>query len=501
MSMPSSTHGYHPLKATGFSAASPSSASRAGHRYTPTIDFSPTPLSASSHHASANPWSTYAFDNEPDDDLHALRPGEKDRGCHGIDWRGAINLLFLFGVLGGILMLFAGYPLLRHYLHNTHSYVNLNSSGQVASLPNLRQLIDPDTPASAYHWTSPASHYQYDLVFSDEFELDGRTFYPGDDPFWEAVDIWYGATGDYEWYSPEQVNTSQGALTIALIQKDSHNLNFQSGMLQSWNKFCFQGGYLVMSAKLPGTSTQRGWWPGLWTMGNLGRPGYLGSTEGAWPYSYDSCNWGTLANQTNPQGTGPLAALNAHGAYSYQYDNKLSFLPGQRMSACTCPGEDHPGPHVGVGRSAPEIDLAEVQNQASGGRVSQSMQTAPFDASYWWHNATAELYNDTTINSYTGSVWQEAVSGVAVVPDEAYHDDPAAQYTEFAIEYEPDFDGDGANGFITWYVGKDSPTWTAPASTMQANSAANITQRLIPREPMTIVMNLGMCPHRPHQHS
>ena len=32
------------------------------------------------------------------------------------------------------------------------------------------------------------------LVFSDEFNQDGRTFYPGDDPFWEAVDLQYWAT-------------------------------------------------------------------------------------------------------------------------------------------------------------------------------------------------------------------------------------------------------------------------------------------------------------------
>lgn len=36
------------------------------------------------------------------------------------------------------------------------------------------------------------------LVFSDEFNVDGRTFYDGDDPYFQAVDIWYGATQDLE---------------------------------------------------------------------------------------------------------------------------------------------------------------------------------------------------------------------------------------------------------------------------------------------------------------
>lgn len=36
------------------------------------------------------------------------------------------------------------------------------------------------------------------LVFSDEFNTDGRSFYDGDDPYFQAVDIWYGATQDLE---------------------------------------------------------------------------------------------------------------------------------------------------------------------------------------------------------------------------------------------------------------------------------------------------------------
>lgn len=36
----------------------------------------------------------------------------------------------------------------------------------------------------------------YHLVFSDEFEVDGRSFFPGDDPYWEAVDLHYWGTGD-----------------------------------------------------------------------------------------------------------------------------------------------------------------------------------------------------------------------------------------------------------------------------------------------------------------
>lgn len=81
-------------------------------------------------------------------------------------------------------------------------------------------------------------------------------------------------------------------------------------MLQSWNQLCFQySAYIEVRLSLPGSPDVSGFWPGVWTMGNLGRPGYGATTEGTWPYTYDSCNLGVLKNQTNMAGTGPDAAL------------------------------------------------------------------------------------------------------------------------------------------------------------------------------------------------
>lgn len=56
----------------------------------------------------------------------------------------------------------------------------------------LHSLIDKDTPKSVYtkpSWNDRSVEMQ--LVFSDEFNVDNRTFYPGDDPFWEAEDMHY----------------------------------------------------------------------------------------------------------------------------------------------------------------------------------------------------------------------------------------------------------------------------------------------------------------------
>ena len=96
-------------------------------------------------------------------------------------------------------------------------------------------LIDPDTPKAAYTKTSHDGS-KLNLVFSDEFQTAGRTFYDGDDPFFQAMDMWYGSTMDLEWYDPDAVTTNDGVLEIRFDAFQNHNLNYRSGMLQSWNK-------------------------------------------------------------------------------------------------------------------------------------------------------------------------------------------------------------------------------------------------------------------------
>lgn len=89
---------------------------------------------------------------------------------------------------------------------NSWYYVN---DRKYPLMKNIRTgLIDPDTPQSAMTRTD-INGDTLKLVFSDEFNEQNRTFYPGDDPFWFAPDIWYGATMDLEWYDPDAVNTGK----------------------------------------------------------------------------------------------------------------------------------------------------------------------------------------------------------------------------------------------------------------------------------------------------
>lgn len=339
----------------------------------------------------------------------------------------------------------------------------------VALLSNLRTgLIDPDTPSSAKKRTSASGESQT-LVFSDEFNDDGRTFYDGDDPFWQAVDLWYGVTEDLEWYDPDAITTANGTLAIRFDAFQNHNLNYRSGMLQSWNMMCFKGGYMEASISLPGRGDTIGFWPGFWAMGNLARPGYAATSQGMWPYTYhDECDVGITPNQSDPDG--------------------LSSLPGMRLPACTCTGEDHPSP--GTSRSAPEIDALEASVNYlvppigdAVGTASQSLQVAPFDL-FWRPNTDwIEVYDHATslMNAYCGGIYQQALSTVTNLNNDWYDGNA---YQTYAFDYSP-----GDDGWIEWNVG-DVQTWRVDANAVGPNG--NIGQRVIPEEPMALVVNFGM---------
>jgi len=369
------------------------------------------------------------------------------------------------------------------------------SEANTKNLPAIpvRGLIDQDTPKSVYTSKSVEDGSEYTLVFSDEFNTDGRSFYPGDDPYWVAEDLHYWQTGDLEWYDPGQVTTRNGSLEIKLEQRESHGLQYMSGMVNTWNKFCFTGGRVEASVMLPGATNVMGLWPAVWAMGNLGRVGYGASLEGMWPYSYDSCDVGTLANQTL---NGVPAAATVNGDKSQ--GGVLSFLPGQKLSRCTCNGEDHPGPKhpdgTYVGRSAPEIDIFEalVSGSPQTGKMSQSVQTAPYDDQYRWNNSTENLIianpSQTILNEYVGGVFQQTLSCITE-NNQASYELTGKQYSVYGFEYKPGFDG----AYITW-INDNKVAWTLRSEGLAANPRTEIGPRSIPQEPMYLIANLGISP-------
>lgn len=430
----------------------------------------------------------YWDEKELDDDMHMpmvdddtkLKASLRDHFSRE-NIASALGLIFM---IAGLLLIFIVLPVLSTTGLNIIDYPDetpldqMGGSGPAITwatidpnrtwplLQNMRRgLIDPDTPTDAMTRTAIDGSV-YNLVFSDEFNAQNRTFYPGDDPYFFGFDGWYGATQDLEWYDPDAITTWDGTLELHLDAFPNHGLDFRSGMLNSWNQLCFKGGIYEVSVSLPGPGGVHGYWPGVWSMGNLGRPGYLATTDGMWPYTYNECDAGITPNQSMTDGT--------------------SHLPGQRLPSCSCKGEDHPTP--GTGRGAPEIDIIEVSGDWGGLGVAvatQSFQAAPFDI--WWYPNYEYMetpdYSTSFVNTYTGGPFQQAISTTTML-NNSWYDGEA--YQKYAYEYTP---GAAENSSLAWWVG-DQMVMRFDARALGPNG--NVGQRLISEEPMSLIMNLGL---------
>lgn len=328
------------------------------------------------------------------------------------------------------------------------------------------------------------------LVFSDEFESPWRDFGPGRDARWQALDLLY-VNGDEAMFRREQVTVKGGKAIITAEKKHSQGpfsalwgdqlaeKYYSSGMLQGWNKFCFTGGYLEVSVKLPGDNILGGLWPAVFTMGNLARAGYMRSTEGLWPFSYDACDENALV---------------APGNWT---EHK-----GQRINRCNST----------IGRGSQEIDLLEVGVwEPYSPKLSTSMQIAPLlpPGLHWLDNEGAmyfPTYSDPTlhstpngwagINSYMrgdangtykfmprpGTTLADALSAI--------HDLNATHFTQF---YTYGFDW-VPNKYIRWYINNKLIFEMNALALKGGTNGANqtVADRMIPVEPAYININLAM---------
>lgn len=118
--------------------------------------------------------------------------------------------------------------------------------------------------------------------------------------------------------------------------------DFSSGMVQSWNKFCFTGGIIEIEVQFPGAYNISGLWPAVWLLGNLGRATYEPSTNNIWPWSYDECT--------------------------------KDLQHAQKISACN--EQNHYGLNSFQGRGSTEIDFLEVMSGKTGWLPSTDPQIA-----------------------------------------------------------------------------------------------------------------------------
>ncbi|CAN0308956.1 unnamed protein product [Ascophyllum nodosum] len=367
--------------------------------------------------------------------------------------------------------------------------------------------IDPDTAEENWATTSLYDGSDYELIMSDEFELDGRTFADGHDPMWTSATHSDDAQtssglGSQHFYNASYGTTSKGAGCMNITTTDEKtewrgynpftrkyetlSKNFRSSMINSWNKFCFTGesvgGIVEISAKLPGEHNIGGLWPAFWLLGNLGRATYEASTNLIWPWSYNKC------------------------------DPKLQ--RAQEISACN--KVNHFGLHPHQGRGSTEIDILEAQpglssdpllnlGKVNNPYVSTTVQLAPgiprhrpangdllTPADNWYKNMT--IGNDSILNYHFYGMHVDKTAPEEPVyrgADQAYLADAISALTPLKRTHFHDFHNyklewvPGPGGYLRWYI-DNVEVLAVDAKVIEEHG----TQ--IPDEPSYIILNTAV---------
>lgn len=360
--------------------------------------------------------------------------------------------------------------------------------------------IDPDTNKEYYNIKSYRNNNKiYSLVFSDEFNISNRDFTDGNDPKWTAINKDDYTNYALQYYNSSLVTTYNGSLHIKSIIKDitftsqpdplnpnkkiKKIKNYQSGMIQGWNKFCFTGGIIEISAKLPGNSNIGGLWPALWLLGNLARATYVGSSNNMWPWSYNECN------------------------KDLQYKQKIS----------ACNKINHYNLHQNQGRGAPEIDILEAMpgtnetlshTRTKKPYYSLSLQISP--GLEWngdrpqngyhpklnkWYNEGISYGKNTSLNIFFYGMYLESPQDVGIKKEDMFinkrdkkyeksyysdaisanrnlQDDHFNKKSIYRIEWMP-----GKDGYLSWYLDNEF-VYSIEAKTLEKSGA------IIPEEPM-----------------
>ena len=355
------------------------------------------------------------------------------------------------------------------------------------------RLVDNDTPAAQRITVSRSNNnLDYVLVFSDEFNGAGRAFGGESDPHWEAYTAPDPNPEAIQFYngSAEFVTTKDGSLVLRLSQRKARwrgwdaderrmrpfQRNYTSGMVSTWNRFCFTGGIVEMSVQLPGDAHGGGLWPAAWLLGNLARPLRPRSSERVWPWSYDACpaGWdatsgGQEISACDPQegDAARRSGLNAHqgrGAPEIDIFEALpsyapSLAPNMTATLTVSPGVER-------GRPAP----GAAPNGSAGDNWYRGLR-------YGAHAAANVEFYGRRAGGVGGRTYEaDAISARAVLGTE--HFDGQQVYR---VEWQP-----GPLGYVRWYVNGKFVFGVSAASLRNATGA------MIPEEPMQLVLNLAM---------
>ena len=225
------------------------------------------------------------------------------------------------------------------------------------------------------------------LVFSDEFNQTIRpggynttTTPAGRHEKWSATANLDTDAQGQTFLDPGQLQSANGTLIVTGVPGTVSGSQWLGGQLSSWNRVCFQGGYLEVRYRSPGSFGENGLWPAIWTLGNLARDTYPSAmTSGFWPWSYDDCTFPTPGELYGSRQWGPH--LEAAGALrngtcllqSIQIAPRLP--PAYRPFIGDDPSPGHPWYGGAVTRSGG--DGWEAPQHARSARLACPLNSAP----------------------------------------------------------------------------------------------------------------------------
>lgn len=359
--------------------------------------------------------------------------------------------------------------------------------------------MDSDTPKSKWETRRLHDGRSLKLVLSDEFEEEGRSFGASDDKYFHAVEKPDDTNQAIEFYnsSREYVTTKDGSLVLTtravktswvgvdgLGKPSIMTKNYTSGMVQSWNKFCFTGGVLELSIQLPGDAYSGGLWPAAWLMGNLVRATYDGAVH-KWPWSYDRCEADLATKQEiNACNGKPGFGLHPHQGRGAPEIDIFEVMPGHNM-----PGHDslvrpfmsnslQVSPGIPAWRNRPKNGekLSEGVSWYSNLRYDSSRSA--LNDGFWGQECGPE-YDDTPTKLYK---YQEDALSVNTDLNQTHFD----SHHVYRLEWEPGSTAAGGGGYLEWYLDGEF------VFGISGDSLASATGALIPQEPMYLILNTAI---------
>ncbi|EGZ28172.1 putative glycosyl transferase family 48 protein [Phytophthora sojae] len=332
-----------------------------------------------------------------------------------------------------------------------------------------RQWIDPDTDPKFYN-------VSYTLIFSDEFNSSRRTFEAGFDSKWTAIDIRDTTNMGQHYFLPQAVQIDKGNLIITTSKPKERyrGAKYVSGSVQTWNKFCYTGGFVEVKAILPGKWGIPGTWPAIWLMGNLGRAPFGGSLDDTWPWSFDVCAPYVEKGEKVKQ------KINACGNLTDKHD-KDSYPERYGMNPFQ-------------GRGASEIDVIEAQIRARDepAYISTSLQIRPsvYDdmrpspdtlpgPGQWYQGLKYGEF--TKINSaYYGDLGLDSISALTQLESNAFK-----SYHLYRLDWSP-----GPEGYIRWWMDNNF-LFEIPGEALN-RWMGGVPPRQIPVEPSYLILSTAV---------